>query len=1422
MQDQSPITVYVTLLPTGTSGGGVDFTAVLTPALPASNALPTLFQNWPASSANLGTGAWKLYVTQNSQTVEKDCNPVSPPPDGTLWKALIDASMKVNRRAGSGAFNNAWLLSHDADHLNDRHLKYRTYDVIKRLAQIIAPDDQITPAAAQQNMSATAPVNVYLFPIVQQGQPPPVTMQQLITDHNIAVAFLGQIADANVLRRIAHGRKRLEQNEGEKLTGLALMALYRHCACSLLWSQNATGQTQLNNLISSIDTIANQLAQAQPDPTLYGEIQKYVEFHLFRHRDSDTCNATTPDFHQLLGLLNQYPALLRRLALAFDFTAVTPSPSVLSANSAVVALVSPPSIAGITFQPLQTACTSISEFIAATRGTAPNTAYTGRFLRLTPGAYSLITEDTDGSSHKLTNQAAAKDRVSEYQPRPIHGDSGLGTPDPTTSVPSARTTGIGLFSKQRTTDVANALTNTPGDGSPPPNPLYLEDITLGYRADVQNITGQTPGPWMSLHERASNYEIHGYGRFTPIGTELLVDQEGYLTLGGTQSPVDSTRDSTDPQLQVQVHQALLAWTGWSLSVPLPKKGNPVNSSKSRPPCPPGPTLNLKARYKLKPHAELPKLRFGERYALRLRHVDLAGNSPPLATATPDGADLKMTQPFSRIEPVRAPQILLERPIHSQSQPSEHVDRMVLRDGSGQTTRILVPPREPLQMAVLHGFAESRSMPPSAFPDHQLTSQGSFPTVAFAQEQGWIQTTLSKVDAENQDALFLRRQPDTELPKNRFYPDPLARYVRIEPFVLQEDLFTYLPWCQDSDVTQSGACNSPGAGPGFYLDFLPSQPWPFVSGVRIRVQGVGMNQPLRIRQDMLPEDENNFGLPSLPTLTVELPAAWTVALRLTSANCIEPGIAPPGSSPSPQRSTLPPGARVNLFYSFLNTLTATPPQLPLPIPPPTALSLKQILPDTFVCGRLHPVTPPRILTLVHAVKRPLTAPDFSGDTEGSDFKVVRASGANAATVTTKFKAHWLSTAKITCHAAWTDTIDDISKAAPQPRRSREVAFEFLNAGNADAGSKSTPVSRNVSAQHQFRDTRAHSVEYTLSAFTRFSEFYPENPASNAAAFSRDGKRACHVVVCSSVRPPTPSVVYVIPAFAWEDAWNATTKTWMRGRRIVLRVYLERPFLVSGDQECLGVVLSAGDLTAKAPVSTWGTDPIVPTSLPLQTNLMQQSDFGPGVFTQNCQLQEGGTANILAFPVDFCKTRALWYCDIPMNASQTPSAFARVALVRWQPQAITTGDDARLSQVVLADFMQIGPDRWVCIKKIDAKNYSVTISGVFRTPNVDRQTHTESMEHTISCSIEQRWHRLGQDMGWRPVCPGPPFVYQAPQPGSNIACWSATVKLPHSSTFYKFRLLLEEHEWLLADVSKDNTSPVQTTPTSRTTYLHHIEL
>src|SRR5262249_38148288 len=145
-----------------------------------------------------------------------------------------------------------------------------------------------------------------------------------------------------------------------------------------------------------------------------------------------------------------------------------------------------------------------------------------------------------------------------------------------------------------------------------------------------------------------------------------------------------------------------------------------------------------------------------------------------------------------------------------------------------------------------------------------------------------------------------------------------------------------------------------------------------------------------------------------------------------------------------------------------------------------------------------------------------------------FQVVRAVGETRAKVTAKLLAHWLSTGKVTCNAGWSDTVDDATKPDLVVRKNQETAFEYRNSGGPQLHGQAKATDREISTEHQSRDTRAHSVTYSLSAYTRFQEYYPEDPVRKDL-FTRAAARTFGVIVKSSVRPPAPAITYVMPAF-----------------------------------------------------------------------------------------------------------------------------------------------------------------------------------------------------------------------------------------------------------------------------------------------------
>lgn len=1441
------VTVYVTLLPNGGSPSGLKFSVVLTPSLPSSTSVPDQFKYWPTNSSPLFSQPWTLYFNNNPVTAQ-NLTPTTKQAEKAYWDVLVDGKLPVVDRQRNKKFKDAWFVSPKAPALHARHSQFRTSHVVKQLLDNTDADDDLSDDW-DDYVDSLSPRLIYIFPAIQKDTS--VRMADLLNDRQIAISTLDSITDSKIRTRIAHGQKKLEDEEGEQLTGLALLALYHHCVTSFQRPAN-------DPFVNAINSSLGRLAVQDPDPNAFTQIEHYVSFHLFKSRSHDMCQPQpNPDFHQTLGLLQKYPALMRKLGLVLDFDNVSLPPGFNNLGAQTVSI-TPSKIGGFAFAPMVTRYASLSPFTMASR----NAAHIDRCLAL-DNSFQLVTEDADGSAQKLTQQKSAAARQSEYQTTPPP-PSGIDAPDPSTAPPSARTAGLALYHDDRAKTLADLIRSAP-DPNDLTAPLYLEDVNLGYRVDVK-VSGDST--WSSLHKRDSKYLIDGIAiPYTPqAGTMEDLSDEGYIGLAATHSDIPDTSGDT----QVKLHESVLVWTGWSLSVPRIGASRVQDTFNGKPsstcPEPNKPNLHVTPTYSVKRGTHLPKLRFGNTYSMRLRHVDLAGNSILEADQVDDKAVITQDRPFSRHEPIRAPQILLEHPLDHEKMPGEHADRLVLRDMSAQTTRMLVPPRESVRMAELYDLLKSSTLPESAFcnsafqksePQYGLLPNGAFPRVIDVKDKLIVPYKDKRKEpppVEGNDALMVPRGSNLP-PQNPFFPDPAARIIRIDPAVLQEDLVTFTPWTSDGDAAPD-KCSQPS----YFAHILPFDPWPHAFPVRILVESVAADKPLHMCLEMVSE-ALNATLPTIPTLTVELPQACTVALELSCISAVPidtptestqmPTAAKTLSAPTaaPAPKTVPDNFFLHIFHEVKELLNPAAPHNAALVehrlkhvtsaPPPKADLLKKVSdaignvnPNLFSDGTTTLASPRRVLTLVHALKTPLFPPEFANVPGKTQFAVERLVGQNAATVTGSLSSHWLSTGKVRCTAAWTDQVDDPTKPKLATRTVNEIAFEFVNRGGTEKAHKSAPTPREIATQgiqHLFRDSRAHSVTYSLSAYTRFSEYYPDDPKVPDAGSVR-GSHRC-VEVLSSVRPPAPSIPYILPAFAWKDAYTVATKTWQRGRTMVIRVYLERPFLVSGDQECLGVVLApASKKTTSATVTQWGADPIVSGQPSLKSGFMTRDNFicpDTDVFRDCASFGDAGPVDVVVFPVEFSHDRSLWFCDIALNTSQTASAFARFALVRWQPCALNTTDDCRLSQIVLADFLQIGSDRWVSVKKVSPTRFSVCVSGIFRTsgtitnPDGTTSPMSESEYHTISCSIEQRWHRLGKDMGWRPVCAGPIFTPKTNN-GDPVTQWEANIDLPHSTTFYKFRLLMEERQWFQSDASKLNDGSTGKKPKSLTTYLHYIEL
>ena len=440
--------------------------------------------------------------------------------------------------------------------------------------------------------------------------------------------------------------------------------------------------------------------------------QSYVELLLFHRKKPDPINPNLPappDFHQLLGMVNHYPALLRPLGLAFDLLVAIPYGLNDGTFTVTVAVASPFPVVPTSYP---TQCQLYRDpdsekqiFCAASRSAQViqqgYLVLDGQASADQSSAYTFIQEDADGSSLKFSDQANNAARAAEYSSsaptamtilpaskrfrgadQPIV-PTPASTANPTDAPPAPRTVGLSLVHQDKLATLAAVVNNTPPSSSignpatpPPPNkPLCAEDLMLGLRVDIQ----RNGRDWQSLCRRVSNYSIshidlgsaidHHVLTWTPSTLPEMAADEGFITFAATQTEVDDTTTQT------QLHQSLFTWTGWSMAVQKPNGFQSVN-----PPNKPQTTglLSIKPTFELPKPALLPALRFNHDYNVRCRVVDLAGNSVPFSKIdTPNRKyQTPLTPRFSRHEPIRAPQLLLTEAIDRSKSPGENIDHMM--------------------------------------------------------------------------------------------------------------------------------------------------------------------------------------------------------------------------------------------------------------------------------------------------------------------------------------------------------------------------------------------------------------------------------------------------------------------------------------------------------------------------------------------------------------------------------------------------------------------------------------------------------------------------------------------------------------------------------------------------------------------------
>lgn len=400
----------------------------------------------------------------------------------------------------------------------------------------------------------------------------------------------------------------------------------------------------------------------------------------------------------------------------------------------------------------------------------------------------------------------------------------------------------------------------------------------------------------------------------------------------------------------------------------------------------------------------------------------------------------------------------------------------------------------------------------------------------------------------------------------------------------------------------------------------------------------------------------------------------------------------------------------------------------------AVAAQPALVAAALAGWLWLLTPSHPVTIVHAVNRPVRAPDPWA------FEVTRTSlGQTSAAVEALIGVHGPSTESLAVEGRWSEWVDDPSQPAPERQSRSAVAgttsvetwetAALTGAHEKDETVEEYPFGRVRQHRlvHDFGDTRHREVTYTVRASTRFREYFapdelapaPADDPPAADAPGDDGRstlsRPIVVHVPNSTIPAPPVVHSVLPLQRWIDGDEPAQPFGRRRSRFAgVRIYLERPWYVTGDGELVGLVV--GGPTGRT--SEFGRDPIwvapgEPGAMDLTLDHLRAVEGMPdhtadgGSATPPVDITVGGQRlEVVGYRPRYSADRGMWHVDIALDTTACLWPFVRFALTRFQPHSI---DGAQVSEIVMSDFVQLLPERTTSLARTDEDSLRIVVSG-----------------------------------------------------------------------------------------------------------------
>jgi hypothetical protein len=1074
------------------------------------------------------------------------------------------------------------------------------------------------------------------------------------------------------------------------------------------------------------------------------------------------------DYHQMITLASEHPALMRYLGLVVDLEF---QPTGVPAGTTTVRVVptwtpqlAPP--ATNNYSP-KTRCTfSSTAFAAAPRTVNPELA-NGALPLDDPTRFEFVEIDHDGAALKAMHFANNIQR--SMLPEHVTQD----TPQ-SFALPSLRSGGLSVARVGMAGQLlANIQTSSNLNGTFKTGAtLNAEDLIRGYAV---HIWDSASGHWRSLLNRTGSYN------FVDIADLVPVTDEGAVSLGPTSDPLNPS-----PDLYQQ--ETLFLWSGWSLAAQRP--GNTLVTDPAHDPKGPMQRIDSTAdadfrvqiRYKVTPNT-LPRLRFGTAYRIRARAVDLAGNRIPFGDPSAVDPHASPTITYSRFEPVDSPVVLLRRP----RTPGESAEKIVIRSNyntpppvTATSQRHISPTKIAEMVAEEHGLFDTPS----------VIDPLAFSKIVARDDKSYATSPQAKIDPfDYQGTQYF----DVNTLLLQFFPDPIGRGAS----------FLSLPGLPVGSITQ--------------MTYLPSAStmWPAYVPFRFILQE-GSGAPVT--------DVVNR------TLTVQIPKAQVVTVRYSSyidaSDLALLGIwnwLPAATQATLQAAALngqiwalTPWRNLTLIHAVRQPLL-NPKFLSLPGPfrdtigqtfaffTSTSMSTSRSSTgglkvyadwnEAVDAGPASSVDPTHSKKTAVAFQVDLTDPLAGGasDTvllqnerqEFHDTKFRHVSYRAVATST--FVEYFQQTVTVTLSGT-TAVLVHAKGFAPETVKVKTLDGKTTFVRDVDyvADDVAGTVARTTTSR--ITDGGQVLADYVAPPVDRPS------PGEAPIVSSVD--------IPNSARPAAPDVLYIVPTWKWasKPVTGGTQSSRTGGG---LRVYMNRPWWSSGDGELLGVLLwpfipggpPEPPDSLKPYVSRWGIDPIHASNATTQPPVLTQFPLRTTSSSTPLSLEELNdqpAVLVAGHNVGFDTVRKLWYADIAVNTGTPYFPFVRLALARYQPKSLI---NAHLSRAVLADFVQTAQGRTFTFVRSTGNPNLITVTAVGisygSTQNADGSPRTGPSRMRVQ--VEQRSHKLAGELGWEAV--GSPVILSPSQAAGFQTTWIARILLPSGN--WPLRLVVEEVEELSQD-------------------------